>query len=227
MNDIDKIKAKIKKLLALSRSPNPNEAASALKMAQELMAEYNVGQADVSNIDIGEDTAKTATQNTPHVYETALIVRIGKAFGCTVIHHRKYDLKVWKFVGLHHRAQIAAYIGQVLIRKLKSARKEYIKSLFRVRSKHRKTQRADDFCISWIDAVTEKLPAFAGVSKEEEKAIDAYINKNHPELTDLKSINRSFGNAADCLNGQRAGEGVQFQHGVGVAPNGSLLLGGN
>jgi len=39
MDDIEKIKSKIKKLLALAKSPNPNEAASALKMAQDLIAE--------------------------------------------------------------------------------------------------------------------------------------------------------------------------------------------
>jgi hypothetical protein len=34
MADLDKIKDKIKKLFALSKSPNANEAAAALEMAQ-------------------------------------------------------------------------------------------------------------------------------------------------------------------------------------------------
>jgi hypothetical protein len=36
MSDIDKIKNKIKKLLALSASPNPNEAAAALEAAHRV-----------------------------------------------------------------------------------------------------------------------------------------------------------------------------------------------
>lgn len=42
MNEnIDIVKRRIKKLLALSKSPNENEAASALKKANEMMEEYN------------------------------------------------------------------------------------------------------------------------------------------------------------------------------------------
>ncbi|MCL2233168.1 MAG: DUF2786 domain-containing protein [Treponema sp.] len=225
MNDIDKIKAKIKKLLALSKSPNPNEAATALRMAQELMAEYKVGQADVNTLDIGDETARTVRRKTPPLYEGELVQKIAMAFGCRIIYHRRQNSCVWRFVGLRHRAQVSAYIGQVLLRKLKSARAEYIRTLYRVRSKYRKTQRADDFCSAWVSAVTDKLSAFAGLSKEEQQAITAYCNKAHPELKDLNSTSRSFGNPADYHNGRRAGEGVELQHGVGVDPRRPLFLG--
>ena len=225
MNDIDKIKAKIKKLLALSRSPNPNEAASALRMAQELMAEYKVEQSDVGGFDIGEATASTAYRNDPPRYENILFSSIASSFGCKLIYHIKGGRCAWRFVGLRHRAEVAAYIGQVLLRKLKSVRAAYIKSLYRVRSKYRKTQRADDFCKAWVYAVTEKLPAFAGVSAEEKKAVELYVSNNHQNLGDVNAIDRSLGHAADYRNGIRAGEGVQLQHGVGVHSPGSLLLG--
>lgn len=39
---INQVKSKIKKLLALSRSPNENEAASALQKANDLMDQYNL-----------------------------------------------------------------------------------------------------------------------------------------------------------------------------------------
>ena len=43
MNEnIDIVKRRIQKLLALSKSPNENEAASALKKANEMMEELNV-----------------------------------------------------------------------------------------------------------------------------------------------------------------------------------------
>jgi len=42
--DIDKIKSKVKKLLALSASPNENEAAAAIEKAQRLMDEYNLSK---------------------------------------------------------------------------------------------------------------------------------------------------------------------------------------
>ena len=225
MNGIDKIISKIKKLLALSKSPNPNEAASALKMAQELMAEYKIGQADAGGIDIGEETAPTARRKKTPQYEIKLIAGIAAAFGCEVIYHPMPAKHVWRFIGLRHRAQVAAYISQVLIRKLRKARAEYVKTLYRVRSKYRKTQRADDFCMAWVWAVTEKLPPFAGASGEEQKAVALYVEKNHPHLENRASIKRSLGKDIDYLNGSEAGGGVQLQHGVGVDSRGSLLLG--
>ena len=224
MNDIDKIKAKIKKLLALSKSPYPNEAANALKMAQELMDKYEVEQTDINNIEIDEDITSTIVRRAPPKYECVLFAKISDAFGCKLIHHCRYSSCVWRFIGLQHRAQVAAYIGQVLIRKLKSARTQYIKSLYRVRSKYRKTQRADDFCFAWVCTVTDKLSSFAGVNEAEQKAIANYVNKNHPDLGNLNFTNRSFGNGDDYLNGCRAGERVHLQHGVGVDPRSSLLL---
>ena len=225
MSDIEKLKSKIKKLLALSKSPNPNEAASALKMAQELMAEYKVDQDDLNSFEITEETTKTARRNTPPRYEWDLFYEISVAFGCKVIHDIKSRGCAWRYIGLRHRAQVSAYIGQVLLRKLRSARAEYIKTLYRVRSRHRKTQRADDFCNAWVSTVTRKLSVFAGLAEEEQKAVDFYVAKNYPNLRGVNPTSRSFGNPADYYNGHRAGEGVQLQHGVGADPRSSRLLG--
>jgi len=221
MEDFDKIKSRIKKLLALSRSPNPSEAASALKMAQELMAKHRLGQADANVTDIGEETASTVRRSNVPRYEARLFGRISSAFGCEAIHCGHG----WRLIGLRHRAEVAAYIGQVLFRKLRSARTEYIKSLYRVRSRQRKIQRADDYCWAWVIAVTEKLPAFAGASAEEKKAVALYKNKTHPDLVNLGIIDRSFGKAADYLNGARAGGSVRLQRGVGALSPASLLPG--
>jgi len=223
MDDVDKIKAKIKKLLSLSRSPNPNEAASALKKAQELLAEYGLGQHDVNAIDIGETSVSTAYRNNVPRYEARLFGYLSTAFGCEVIHYQGKSC-TWRLIGLQHRAEVAAYIGQVLLRKLRSARTGYIKSLHRVRSRSRKTQRADAYCLAWVTTVTAKLPAFTGISAEEEKAVALYKDKAHPLLTKLNLIKRPSVNSTDYRNGARAGEGVQLQHGVGVHSPGSLLL---
>jgi hypothetical protein len=224
MHDLDKIKSKIKKLLALSKSPNPNEAASALQIAQALMAEYKVNYADASHIEIDSNLTNTVYRNRPPRYEEILFLDIASAFGCVVLYSGNWDKRYWRFIGLKHRSEVSAYIGQVLLRKLKTARSNYYKKLYRVRSKYRKIQRADDFCLAWVSAVTEKLSAFAGISEEEQNAIDVYVNKNHPALTKLNSIRRSFGNDVDFFNGHTAGARIKLQHGVGVDPRKTLLL---
>lgn len=52
MSNQDKIKDKIKKLLRLSRSCNENEAKAAMAKAQELMMQYKLNMADVSEMDM-------------------------------------------------------------------------------------------------------------------------------------------------------------------------------
>jgi hypothetical protein len=44
--DLETVKRRIKKLLALSKSPNENEAMAAFEKAQELMKEYRLGEAE-------------------------------------------------------------------------------------------------------------------------------------------------------------------------------------
>ena len=50
MNDLELIKRRVRKLLALSESPNENEAATALRKANELMAEYSLARNPSPNI---------------------------------------------------------------------------------------------------------------------------------------------------------------------------------
>lgn len=49
---MDKIKDKIKKLMALSESANPHEASSALSKAITLMQKYQLSQTDISQADL-------------------------------------------------------------------------------------------------------------------------------------------------------------------------------
>jgi hypothetical protein len=226
MSGVDKIRGKIKKLLALSKSPNPHEAAAALEMAQRLMAEYKVDRSEINSLVITEEAAPAERRRMPPVYEALLIRKIAAAFGCERFYHIKEGRCAWNFIGLNHRAQVAAFIAQVLLRKLKSARQDYTKTLYRVRSRYRKTQRADDFCIAWVSTVTEKLPVFSGAGAGEKKEIERFVKTNHPKLKDFSPPNRTFGNKNDYLQGRRAGEGVTLQHGVGMESGAPLAIGG-
>jgi hypothetical protein len=223
MNNLEKIRSKIKKLLMLARSSNPHEAASALAAAQKLMAEYDISA--VNSLDVTEERAEAIyRENTPK-YETLLTFRIAKAFGC----QRLYVVGArctWRFIGISHRAQIAAYITQVLLRRLRTARAGYIETLNRVKKRYRKTQRADAFCLGWVSEVTEKLPAFAGVSPEEEKAIAAFYRKEYPDTTSMKFGRKASGSIKDYQQGLSEGQGVQLQHGVSTGSPAPLLQGG-
>jgi hypothetical protein len=238
MSDLEKIKAKLKKLFALSKSSNANEAVLALELAQKLMLEHGIKRNEVGEFEIIEDYFKGSGGEKPPRHEVYLVSSIATAFGCRSAygykkgHESESGSFIWgyfghTFVGLEHRVQIACFVAEVLLRKMKKARSEYIKKLTRVRSRTNKTKRADEFCFGWVFTVVQKLNQFTN-TPDEQKAIDNYVAKL--KWTDkLKTIYRGKVKASgidDFANGRRAGTGVEIQNGITGQESGALLLGG-
>jgi hypothetical protein len=241
MDDTNKIKDRIKKLFALSKSPNANEAALALEMAQKLMAEYGVRRNEVGEFEILKDSVKGNSGKNPPRYEVYLMGSIADSFGCRLaygtvkkIPKMFYDTEYYDyeyghiFVGLEHRVKIATFISHILLRKIKKARSEYLKTLSRVRIRGNKIKRADDFCRGWVYAVVAKLHEFTN-TPDEQAAIDTYVASLEWD-DDLKTISRSAVTKSginDFANGRRAAVNVQIQHGVEGQEAGARLLGIN
>ena len=233
MTELEKIKDKIKKLFALSKSSNPNEAASALAMAQKLMEDHGLIKTDIPTLDVNENTTPRGSGNKPPVYEVSLAVSIAEAFGCKVILSDEYDKvecvlrNTYKFIGIDHRPQIASFIATVLFRKLKRARADYLKTLYRVRARITKIKRGDDFSRGWVSTVTLKLNAFSR-TPEEEMAMEMYMKK-YENLQSVSCINRKSESRYvynDWYNGKQAGSGVEIQHGIKGNNAGARLIGG-
>jgi hypothetical protein len=238
ITDINKIKTKLKKLLALSRSSNANEAALALEMAQKLMIEHGIKRNEVGEFEIIEENIKGNGNEKPPIYEFYLFSKIATAFGCQTAYGYQKGQKLdsgyypsgyygHTFVGLEHRVQIACFIAEVLFKKLKKARNEYLKNLTKVRSKINKIKRADEFCLGWSCTVVNKLNLFMNTN-EEQKAIDNYVVSlnwgNNLKTVSRGGIKKSETN--DFLNGRRAGTSVEIQNGIEGQKNGACLLGG-
>ena len=231
MNETDKIKDKIKKLFALSKSSNPNEAAAALAMAQKLMEEHGLIKTDIPTLDVNEDEATRSSGNKPPAYEIHLAVSIAMAFGCRVMLNQKYDMddlvlrNTYKFIGIDYHPQIASFIAAVLFRKLKRARTDYLKTLYRVKSRNTKIRRGDEFSKGWVSIVTQKLKTFSG-TPEEETAMEMYMKKyaNNPTVSGInrKAIGR-YGHQ-DWYQGRKAGSGVEIQHGIEGQNSGVRLI---
>jgi hypothetical protein len=236
MTELDKIKAKLKKLFALSKSPNANEAAVALEMAQKLMMEHGIKRNDVGEFEVIEEDIKGNGNERPPKYEICLTANIATAFGCQIAYgwHRGHESEsgyIWgwyghTFVGLEHRVKIACFIAEVLLRKVKKARSEYMKQLTRVRSRTNKIKRADEFCLGWVCTVIDKLNIFTN-TPDEQKAIDNYV-LNLKWGGKLKTISRGTVKTSinDFVNGRRAGAGVEIQHGIAGQESGALFLEG-
>jgi hypothetical protein len=236
--EIERIKEKIKKLFALSKSSNANEASVALEMAQKLMEAYGVERNTVSEFEIIEQDVKGNSGKRPPQYEIYLVNKIAGSFGCESaygvvkkIPKTFYDIGYYDyeyghtFVGLEHKVKIAAFISDILLRKLKKARKDYLKKLNLVRIRGNKIKRADDFCLGWVVMVIAKLHEFTNTA-DEQRAIDTYV-ANLDWGEDLKTISRGTvkkSSVNDYINGREAASGVQIQHGLEGRERGAPLL---
>lgn len=104
-------KEKIKKLLALSKSPNEHEAQSALTKAQQLMTEHKISMKDVQEI----GKRKASEKKTGITYSArrdpwilGLSNTIAKNYCCESVSYREYGKQTNKlhFVGLDDDLEI-------------------------------------------------------------------------------------------------------------------------
>ncbi len=215
--DHKKALEKIKKCLRLAASSNPHEAAAAMRQARALMEKYQVGEADVLMADVMEVAARSGSKVTPPQWEASLAGTVARAYSCRVIFIAGPGN--WSFIG--EMAEIAGYAMTLLLRQVRQARRDYIADTLKRCKPATKTKRADMFCDAWGWAVRTKVQEFAG-SAAPSAAVEAYIQKHHPELQNgtAKDRNASKGRLSeralnDAANGVRAASGVQLNHGVG------------
>lgn len=182
--DRAKILDKIKKCLALSKSPNEHEAAAALRQAQKLMDKHGVTAADLGAVGYGSERVDTTIQRgqgrrnkktgetKPAPVPTTLAVIINlmhDAFGVMPIvnsDYRETDLN-WYVVyyGPEDRVLLAAYAHTVVARAVEKAWQRFLKE--HPEYKGAQGGRAG-FYIGWIRAVRDQIHEFA--MTEEEKA---------------------------------------------------------
>lgn len=204
-----KLLAKIKKLLALAKSPNPHEAASALAMAQKLMKEYQISQEDV---EITTKESETLFARRTPMYIHKLLRVICLAFGCEG-YLSKWDKAKAVFLGQEERPEIASYCFDVLYRKLMKARKEFIANQSKRLKRSTLIARADLYCEGWVQGVYENIEEFA-MTPREKGLIERYMSK----LNLAKAKVREAGNTRDGdfsgLQGYLDGKNVKLNHGV-------------
>lgn len=93
MNETEGIKRRIKKLLALSKSPNENEAAMAMKMANSLMSQYRLNESEFNGY-----TEKTVKATKRFVEWRAILSNAVEKLYATY-HYRDVDTGSFIFCG--------------------------------------------------------------------------------------------------------------------------------
>lgn len=159
-----KILGKIKKCLALGQSPEPHEAAAAMRQAQRLMELHGVDQETIDLQDIGEASFDGYTVTKIRRWEACLVSSVARAFGCKVVQAVGHGRIVcsYTYIGTKDKAQLAAYTGQVLYRQCLRARAQWLQiNVPASTPRGDKARLGDDFCLGWAVAVDKKVVEFA------------------------------------------------------------------
>jgi hypothetical protein len=219
-----KILDKIKKCLRLAQSSNPNEAATALRQAQILMEQHGVSMDDVVISDVDTSLAPSGAGKTPPNHIAMLVDMVCQAFGAQAIYTQLMDSKSWtwkghiEFIGINGAAEISAYAYEVLLRQLKRARSEYLKSLNKRLKQSTKVRRADIFCQGWVLAVSEKITPHQR-TEAEKNAVSKYIDKRWSNKLKSKApidrVSKARNHDYSAFDsGVSEGKKVQFHQGV-------------
>lgn len=176
---------KIKRCMELSKSSNENEAAIALKQMKLLMEQHNVSQAHVMAADVSRHANKIDVVSRPAQWVLTLHSVIGQAMDCeSYVTEGFGSVKMEiSFIGVGASPEIAAYAFEVLYKKLKSDRADFIKTTLNRYKRTNKTKLADAFCDGWVRNVYRKVKNLNPNTEVAEK-IKAYKEMNDREYAD-------------------------------------------
>lgn len=220
MRKRERLLSKIKKLLALARSTNPNEAAAALKQAQKLMQEHQIQQSEVE-INESHNGKKFAQKAPQYIHNLAGLIE--KAFGVRCYFCGSgYPVKCNAvFFGQDERPEIASYCFDVLFRQLNAARKEFNANQSKRLKRSTLISRADAFCEGWVNGVYQSVKEFAlNLTEQEEAALVSYERllreKQHFRQSKVRSVGDTRERTGDSAmwQGYQQGKKVKLNHGV-------------
>lgn len=227
----DKILSKIKKCLALSESPEPAEAAAALRQAQKLMELHGVSMTDLAMSDIGEAEVRSKVSvSRVKDWELALINLVAKSFGCQLMWVKGNSngqgggvFGRYVLVGLKHQIELASYTCEVLQRKLIKSRAKFVGGPdLEYCNRSIKTKEADGFCHGWVRAIARTVHEFS-LATQQKEMVAKYVEQSASGIAKVQQRKTgAFGYQA----GSAAAAGESLQTPVASKRDNKLYLGG-
>lgn len=162
---LERVIRKIKRCMALSKSSNENEAATAMRQAQALMREYRLTEIDVHLSDVGEVESESSRPMRRPTWDRQLGAIVGEALNVRSFARRQWCRSTSRiierelYVGVNPAPQIAMYAYEALLTKLMIARREYVSRVRKgeQRSDYSPETAGDHFALAWVSAVYEKI----------------------------------------------------------------------
>lgn len=212
---------KIKKLLSLANSSNEHEAALAAAHAQRLLAEHNLGMADIDashKPDTADRIEMEAAKNLPK-WVRYLSSGVCSAFDCQAIHHPANGKLT--FIGVGADAQVAAYTFTFLLRTIKRLCSTYMKQHagLPMTARNRELMR-QSYYLGAVSTITARLGEQKNSTPVTSSALvpvkDALIKQAMNEIGNIRTMRsrRSYVHSEAYFKGQKDGRQVGIQQGV-------------
>jgi len=134
--NLENVKNKVRKLLALGESPNPAEAASAIEKANQILLQYNLEMSEVETKDIMGVVEENFMEGfAEREHETGLIAAIASYNLCKAFRNNKtvygsINRKTkftLKFIGKKHNIVAAKLMCEYAFQALESSAKKQVK----------------------------------------------------------------------------------------------------
>ncbi len=234
---------RLKKILALTESSNPGEAAAAMQQANTLMQRYGFTSMDAQVSDVQEVACELSGAEVLR-WEHSLISVVAKAMGVMAMKSSFKPVRGKRrprgsiiFVGENSRAEIAAYAFESLRRKLRRDVKASMDAMLQKYAQNSdakvslddlrkvikiKPAQRDAYAFTWCKAVKDKVSALApSVSPCVALYIESRVTALAPADTPQKPERACKARTLDpigsymYLQGMRDGRDVDLHRGVG------------
>lgn len=184
--DRAKLIEKIQKCLSLSTSPEPHEAAAALRQAQKLMAKHGVTDAELGLASYTSEKVDVPLQAGKSIPETlaTLMSLLQRAFGVRVTIHSEIRVSdaSWcvTYYGKTDRVVLAAYTHPIVWRAMSSSWNKFLKDHPHIRGA--KGARGS-YQVGWLAGVQRQVDDFAMPDAEREE-LGQYLEQENPGISE-------------------------------------------
>lgn len=209
----EKLLSRLKKCMALSASPEPHEAAAAMRHAQALMKELGITEDDLEALEIHDAVIKTREGFGACRVMSHLVSMVMTAFGVEAVNERNPGsanrLNV-RYVGPRDRVVMAEYAHRVVWRAVTAAWEAHLEAKPYIKGQ---AGRRQSFCIGWLSEVRAKVQELAPTASESSAMRKWMDQKYGGALKTVEHKQKSL-NASDYYAGKDAAGDFQLHRPV-------------
>ncbi len=235
--EIDKVIAKVQRLLSLSSSSNANEAAAAMNAANKLIDQYRLSEADLSS---NHSDLDPMMEDSDSIYETGrinpwkstLVVVLAKHYGCAVFNNMTFPngrkVSHYKLVGRKSDIAIVRYFFAYLMAECQRLCEKEAHGKGKV--------FANSYCFGFVAGIKQQLlesrkeaekeatgNAIVAINRREEESKN-FMNQLY-RLKQSKGSSQSQTDYRAYSQGLEQGKSIHLGHGLNSGNSGVRLLG--